>query len=75
MNSHEPFFIVEDSLDQKLDDIAPLIHDDLSKSDYLEHFDLGKIFKSNKNRSVNILRIILETQNYRLEKWYKKENN
>ena len=46
MNSHEPFFIVEDSLNQKLDDIAPLIHDELSKSDYLEHFDLGKIFKS-----------------------------
>lgn len=46
MKSHEPFFIVEDSLDQKLDGIAPLIHDDLSKSDYLEHFDLGKIFKS-----------------------------
>lgn len=40
MKAHEAFFLVEDSLDDKIDE---LYHCD---QDVLEHFDLGKIFKS-----------------------------
>ena len=41
MRPHEAFFLVEDSLDEKLDE---LYHIDYSES--LEHFDLGGLFKS-----------------------------